>query len=179
MDSKYSHLAWIEKPRSEGGLGGLKYPLVSDLKREIAEAFNVLDAAEGVALRGLFVIDPQGVIQHSKINNLAFGRRCVASIHTHTHTYIHTYIQRARERARVRDKHMLTSKLRALSCPRRVYIYVKIGNEHSVDETLRVLQAIVHVQKHPDRVCPIGWKPGDADMVPDPVGSKAFFSSQH
>ena len=48
----------------------------------------------------------------------------------------------------------------------------------SVDETLRVLQAIVHVQKHPDRVCPIGWKPGDADMVPDPVGSKAFFSSQ-
>ena len=40
VDSKYSHLAWIEKPRKEGGLGGLKYPLVSDLKREIAEAFN-------------------------------------------------------------------------------------------------------------------------------------------
>ena len=40
VDSKYSHLAWIEKPRAEGGLGGLKYPLVSDLKREIAAAFN-------------------------------------------------------------------------------------------------------------------------------------------
>eukprot|EP00889_Picochlorum_renovo_P007438 jgi/Picre1/34468/NNA_001936.t1 len=56
-----------------GGLGDLAYPLVSDLKREISEAYGVL-SEDGVALRGLFIIDKEGVIQHSTINNLAFGR---------------------------------------------------------------------------------------------------------
>mmetsp|Transcript_37585 Transcript_37585/g.63142 ORF Transcript_37585/g.63142 Transcript_37585/m.63142 type:complete len:309 (-) Transcript_37585:163-1089(-) len=73
VDSQFSHLAWLQTPRAEGGLGDLEYPLVSDLKKEISEAFNVL-TDEGVALRGLFLIDKEGVIQHSTINNLAFGR---------------------------------------------------------------------------------------------------------
>ncbi len=54
-------------------MGDLAYPLVADLKREISTAYNVL-SDEGVALRGLFIIDKEGVIQHSTINNLAFGR---------------------------------------------------------------------------------------------------------
>eukprot|EP00472_Partenskyella_glossopodia_P003890 CAMPEP_0197525930 /NCGR_PEP_ID=MMETSP1318-20131121/15153_1 /TAXON_ID=552666 /ORGANISM="Partenskyella glossopodia, Strain RCC365" /LENGTH=319 /DNA_ID=CAMNT_0043079779 /DNA_START=101 /DNA_END=1060 /DNA_ORIENTATION=+ len=73
VDSKYTHLAWLQTPRAEGGLGDLAYPLVSDLKREIAEAFGVL-SDEGVALRGLFLIDKEGIVQHSTVNNLAFGR---------------------------------------------------------------------------------------------------------
>lgn len=73
VDSQFSHLAWVQTPRNEGGLGDLEYPLVSDLKREISEAYGVL-SEEGVALRGLFIIDKEGVIQHSTINNLAFGR---------------------------------------------------------------------------------------------------------
>ncbi|KAL6771262.1 PRX1 [Auxenochlorella protothecoides x Auxenochlorella symbiontica] len=73
VDSQFSHLAWIQTERKEGGVGDLKYPLVSDLKREISTKFGVL-SADGVALRGLFIIDREGIIQHSTINNLAFGR---------------------------------------------------------------------------------------------------------
>ena len=73
VDSEYSHLAWLQADRNEGGLGDLAYPLVSDLKKEISKSYNVL-SDEGVALRGLFIIDKEGIIQHVVINNLAFGR---------------------------------------------------------------------------------------------------------
>eukprot|EP00892_Ulva_mutabilis_P004036 jgi/Ulvmu1/2003/UM012_0166.1 len=73
VDSKFSHLAWIQTERSDGGVGDLKYPLVSDLKHEVAKAYHV-ENEEGVALRGLFIIDPDGVIQHATINNAPIGR---------------------------------------------------------------------------------------------------------
>ena len=60
-------------PAQEGGLGDLAYPLVADLKKEISEAYGVL-TEDGIALRGLFIIDKEGVVQHATINNLAFGR---------------------------------------------------------------------------------------------------------
>lgn len=66
-------LRLVNADRKQGGVGDLKYPLVSDLKREISEAYGVL-GRDGVALRGLFIIDREGVVQHSTINNLAFGR---------------------------------------------------------------------------------------------------------
>ena len=74
VDSQFSHLAWIQSPRNQGGLGDIAYPLVADLKKEIASAYNVLDEDAGVALRGLFIIDPDGVIMHATINNLPVGR---------------------------------------------------------------------------------------------------------
>ena len=74
VDSQFSHLAWIQTPRNQGGIGDINYPLVADLKKEIANAYHVLDDAEGVALRGLFIIDPNGIIMHSTINNLPVGR---------------------------------------------------------------------------------------------------------
>lgn len=120
VDSEFSHLAWLQTERDAGGLGDLNYPLVSDLKKEISTAYNVL-TDEGMALRGLFIIDKEGIIQHSTINNLAFGR--------------------------------------------------------SVDETLRVLQAIQYVQSNPEEVCPANWKPGDKTMIPDPIKSKDYFSA--
>nr|YP_536954.1 hypothetical protein 199 [Neopyropia yezoensis]Q1XDL4.1 RecName: Full=Putative peroxiredoxin ycf42; AltName: Full=Thioredoxin peroxidase [Neopyropia yezoensis]AGH27598.1 hypothetical protein 199 [Neopyropia yezoensis]QFZ66934.1 hypothetical protein PyyePp088 [Neopyropia yezoensis]WKD83429.1 2-Cys peroxiredoxin [Neopyropia yezoensis]BAE92397.1 unnamed protein product [Neopyropia yezoensis] len=120
VDSEYSHLAWLQTDRESGGLGDLSYPLVSDLKKEISAAYNVLNS-DGVALRGLFIIDPKGIIQYSTINNLEFGR--------------------------------------------------------SVEETLRVLQAIQYVQSHPDEVCPANWKPGDKTMNPDPIKSKNYFAA--
>ncbi|GFH18004.1 thioredoxin peroxidase [Haematococcus lacustris] len=70
VDSQFSHLAWIQTDRKEGGLGDLAYPLVADLKKEISQAYGVL-SPEGIALRGLYIIDKEG---HSTINNLAFGR---------------------------------------------------------------------------------------------------------
>ncbi|CDN13034.1 Alkyl hydroperoxide reductase subunit C-like protein [Richelia intracellularis] len=121
VDSEFSHLAWIQTDRKSGGVGDLNYPLVSDIKKEVSADYNVLDPSAGIALRGLFIIDKDGVIQHATINNLAFGR--------------------------------------------------------NVDETLRTLQAIQHVQSHPDEVCPAGWQPGDKTMNPDPVKSKVYFSA--
>jgi hypothetical protein len=62
-----------------GGVGDLAYPLVSDLNKKISEAYGVL-TDEGIALRGLFIIDPQGIVQHATINNLAFGRNVEETI---------------------------------------------------------------------------------------------------
>ena len=73
IDSHYTHLAWTEKSRDEGGISGLQYPLLSDLSKSTTEDYGILNDI-GVALRGLFIIDPEGVIQHSTINNLAVGR---------------------------------------------------------------------------------------------------------
>ena len=73
VDSQFSHLAWTQTARNEGGVGDVAYPLVSDLKKEICTAYNVL-TDEGVALRGLFIIDPEGVVQYATVNNLGFGR---------------------------------------------------------------------------------------------------------
>lgn len=74
VDSVFSHLAWIQTDRKSGGVGDLNYPLVADIKKEVSAAYNVLDPEAGVALRGLFIIDKDGIIQHATINNLAFGR---------------------------------------------------------------------------------------------------------
>jgi peroxiredoxin (alkyl hydroperoxide reductase subunit C) len=57
VDSEFSHLAWIQTERKLGGVGDLNYPLVSDIKKEISTAYNVLDPDAGVALRGLFIVD--------------------------------------------------------------------------------------------------------------------------
>ncbi|MCY3537623.1 MAG: peroxiredoxin [Synechococcus sp. SB0662_bin_45] len=74
VDSEYSHLAWLQTDREAGGLGDIAYPLVSDLNKTIANAYNVLDEEAGVAVRGLFIIDPDGVIMHATVNNLPVGR---------------------------------------------------------------------------------------------------------
>jgi peroxiredoxin 2/4 len=121
VDSEFSHLAWIQTERKMGGLGDINYPLVSDLKREISMAYNVLDPELGAALRGLFIIDRSGILQYATINNLSFGR--------------------------------------------------------SVDETLRVLKAIQHVQANPNEVCPADWQPGSKTINPSPIESQAYFNS--
>lgn len=74
IDSQFTHLAWTERSREQGGIQGLRYPLLADVRKELALKYGVLDTEAGVALRGLFVIDPDGVIQHATINNLAIGR---------------------------------------------------------------------------------------------------------
>lgn len=81
VDSKYSHLTWLQMPREEGGIEQLKYPLVSDIEKKISSAYNVL-TNEGIALRGLFIIDPDGYIQHSTINNLPVGRSIDETLRT-------------------------------------------------------------------------------------------------
>lgn len=117
-DSHFSHLAWVNAKRTEGGLEGLSYPLVADFTKTIATEYGVLKADEGVAFRGLFLIDKHGVIQHMVVNNLPLGR--------------------------------------------------------SVDETLRMVDALTHFEQHGE-VCPADWKPGKDTIIPDPAKSKEYF----
>ena len=81
VDSSYSHLTWLQMPREEGGIESLNYPLVSDVEKKVSKSYNVL-TKEGVALRGLFIIDPNGYIQHSTINNLPIGRSVEETLRT-------------------------------------------------------------------------------------------------
>jgi len=120
VDSEYTHLAWVNTPRKEGGLGQVNFPLIAYLSKSIAGAYDVL-TADGVALRGLFLIDPKGVVRHATINDLPVGR--------------------------------------------------------NVDEVIRVIEAFQYVEKHGE-VCPANWHPGEATMIPDPVGSKRYFAAR-
>nr|YP_001936352.1 thioredoxin-peroxidase [Heterosigma akashiwo]ABV65958.1 thioredoxin-peroxidase [Heterosigma akashiwo]ABV70099.1 thioredoxin-peroxidase [Heterosigma akashiwo]BBA18170.1 photosystem I assembly protein Ycf4 [Heterosigma akashiwo]BBA18309.1 photosystem I assembly protein Ycf4 [Heterosigma akashiwo]BBA18448.1 photosystem I assembly protein Ycf4 [Heterosigma akashiwo] len=81
IDSEYAHLAWTQTPRKAGGVGDLAYPLVSDVKREICLSYGVLNK-DLVALRALFIIDKDGIIQHSTVNNLSFGRSVDEALRT-------------------------------------------------------------------------------------------------
>jgi len=75
VDSVYVHKAWVETKREDGGLGGnLNYPLLSDLNKAAARDYGILTGGESVALRGLFLISPDGTIMHATINNLSVGR---------------------------------------------------------------------------------------------------------
>jgi peroxiredoxin (alkyl hydroperoxide reductase subunit C) len=102
-DSKFSHRAWINTPKDENGLGKLKFPLASDLTKQVARDYGVLVEEEGVALRGLFIIDPEGELKYQVVNHNDVGR--------------------------------------------------------SVDETLRVLQAL-----QSGGLCPANWKPGEKTL---------------
>jgi peroxiredoxin (alkyl hydroperoxide reductase subunit C) len=73
VDSHYTHLAWKETPVSRGGIGKVEFPLVSDLSKNISRDYGVL-VNDSVALRGLFLIDKEGIIRHAVVNDLSLGR---------------------------------------------------------------------------------------------------------
>ncbi len=74
VDSHFTHLAWRNTPRKEGGLGDLSYPLVADLNKSIARDYGVLIEGAGIALRGLFIIDPKGIVRAATVHDLPVGR---------------------------------------------------------------------------------------------------------
>lgn len=74
VDSLHTHLAWCERPKSQGGIQGVQYPLVSDLTKAISHSYNVLKEEEGIAYRAQFLIDRQGIVRHQLINDLSLGR---------------------------------------------------------------------------------------------------------
>ena len=73
VDSKYTHWAWKNTEPNQGGIGRIDYPLVADLTKNVARQYGVL-VDEEVALRGLFLIDKEGIIRHAVINDLPLGR---------------------------------------------------------------------------------------------------------
>ncbi len=74
VDSPFSHFAWRETPVEKGGIGRISYPLVSDLTKKISLSYGVLLEDAGIALRGLFLIDKDGIIRHQLVNDLPLGR---------------------------------------------------------------------------------------------------------
>ena len=73
-DSVHSHRAWLKTPRDKGGVEGLQYPLASDITKQVARDYGVLIEDKGVALRGLFVIGPEGTLRYAVIHDLNVGR---------------------------------------------------------------------------------------------------------
>ncbi|VDP23142.1 unnamed protein product [Soboliphyme baturini] len=73
-DSEFSHLAWIKTPRSEGGLGEMKIPILADPNHAIASSYGVYCEKQGLAYRGLFIIDGKGILRQITINDLPVGR---------------------------------------------------------------------------------------------------------
>jgi peroxiredoxin (alkyl hydroperoxide reductase subunit C) len=73
IDSHFSHLAWKTTPVKNGGIGPIEYPLVSDLDKSISQKYQVL-LDSGIALRGLFLIDKEGIVRHQVVNDLPLGR---------------------------------------------------------------------------------------------------------
>jgi len=119
IDSQFVHLAWQKTPRSEGGLGPVVFPMIADTNHRLSRDYGVLLEDAGVALRGLFLIDKNGIVRHMLVNDLPLGR--------------------------------------------------------SVEEALRVVDALTHFEKHGE-VCPANWKPGAKGMKPDPQGAKSYFA---
>ncbi|GAB1863598.1 thioredoxin-dependent peroxiredoxin [Camponotus japonicus] len=117
-DSHFSHLAWVNTSRKQGGLGEMNIPLLADQNRKISHEYGVINEDTGVPFRGLFIIDDKQNVRQITLNDLPVGR--------------------------------------------------------SVDETLRLVQAIQYTDKHGE-VCPAGWKPGKKAMKPDVVGLKEYF----
>jgi peroxiredoxin 1 len=73
-DSQFSHLAWINTPRKQGGLGEMKIPLLADTSLKVSQAYGVLNEEAGIDFRGLFIIDDKGNLRQMTINDLPVGR---------------------------------------------------------------------------------------------------------
>jgi len=119
VDSEYSHWAWKQTPVNKGGIGDIQFPLVSDLTKKISRDYGIL-FDDSVALRGLFLIDREGMVRHAVINDLPLGR--------------------------------------------------------SVDETLRMLDALQFTEEHGE-VCPANWKKGEEGMKPTAEGVANYLAS--
>lgn len=74
IDSQFTHLAWKNTPVDKGGIGQVGYPLVADVKHEICRAYDVEFGPAGVAFRGSFLIDKNGIVRHQVVNDLPLGR---------------------------------------------------------------------------------------------------------
>ncbi|WP_329904034.1 peroxiredoxin [Porphyromonas pogonae] len=132
VDSQFSHFQWLQMDKSQGGIKGVEYPIVSDFAKTISDNYGVLAGemdydedgnaymtGEPVAYRGLFLIDKSGVVRHVVINDLPLGR--------------------------------------------------------NVDEALRMVEALQHVEKYGE-VCPANWNEGQDAMKADNKGVSEYLS---
>ncbi len=74
IDSQFTHNAWRKTPINQGGIGEVKYTMVADVKHEVCQAYDVEHPEAGVAFRGSFLIDGEGMVRHQVVNDLPLGR---------------------------------------------------------------------------------------------------------
>jgi peroxiredoxin 2/4 len=74
VDSQFTHRAWAGVDRKEGGIKGVTFPLLADISKKISSDYGVLMPDAGIALRGLFIINKDGILKHATINHLDLGR---------------------------------------------------------------------------------------------------------
>ena len=80
VDSAHSHLAWLRTPKNKGGIDGVTYPIISDINKTMCVDYGVLKEDEGIAFRGLFLLDKTNIVQHASVNNLPLGRNVYESL---------------------------------------------------------------------------------------------------
>ena len=73
-DSVFSHRAWIETPVQKGGVGEIPFPLASDITKAVSQQYGILDEEKGMALRGLFIVDPEGILRYEVVHDMDIGR---------------------------------------------------------------------------------------------------------
>lgn len=74
VDSAQTHLAWLQVPAQRGGIQGITFMMISDIRKELSRAYCVLDEKTGTALRGTFIADKEGIVQYGAVNNRSIGR---------------------------------------------------------------------------------------------------------
>ena len=74
VDSKHSHMAWLRTPQNDGGIQGVTYPIIADIKKNVSRAYDVLDEAAGITYRATFIIDKNGVVQAQVVHHRPIGR---------------------------------------------------------------------------------------------------------
>lgn len=79
-DSHFTHLAWLTTPKAKGGIEGVTYPLISDLNHSVSSDYDVKVDGMGIAYRGLFLIDQDGIVRHQVVNDLPLGRNVVEAL---------------------------------------------------------------------------------------------------
>ncbi len=81
-DSQYSHLAWYQTPRNKGGIAGVNYPILSDFTKQTSRDYGVLFEANGISLRGTFIINPEGTVVSETVNFFPVGRNVEEMLRT-------------------------------------------------------------------------------------------------
>jgi alkyl hydroperoxide reductase subunit AhpC len=82
IDSQYSHKGWADVPRNKGGIAGVQVPILADVTKQISRDYGVLDEAKGIALRGTFIINPEGVVCSESVNFFPVGRNVDEALRT-------------------------------------------------------------------------------------------------
>jgi peroxiredoxin 2/4 len=82
IDSAFSHLAWLSQDKMDGGIKGVEYPLIADVKKQVAQAFDVLKEDDGIAYRALFLMDKDLIVRHQVVNDLGIGRSVDEALRT-------------------------------------------------------------------------------------------------